>query len=66
MGIWLRGYLQELQCSKTDGNLEHTSQPAGCSAGWRVFFPGASVGLNLFQVAQWALLLQEVGLVCEC
>lgn len=31
------------------GNLERTAQAAGGSAGWRVSFPGASVGLNLFR-----------------
>lgn len=33
------------------GNQEHGAQSAaGRSTGWRVIFPGASVGLNLFQV----------------
>lgn len=34
------------------GNLEHTAQPVGSPIGWRVYFPGGSVGLNLFQAAQ--------------
>ena len=34
------------------GNLEHTTQLAGNSAGWRVAFPGDSLGLNFFQAAQ--------------
>jgi hypothetical protein len=33
------------------GNLELITQPAGSLTGWRVSFPGSSVGLNLFQAA---------------
>ena len=29
------------------GNAEQAAQPAGSSTGWRVSFPGFSVGLNL-------------------
>ena len=48
------------------GNLEHTAQPAGSSTGWRVSFPGASVGLSLFQAAQAGLcFFQAAGLVSE-
>ena len=31
--------------------LEHTAQPTGSSAGWRVFFLVASIGRNLYQSA---------------
>lgn len=32
------------------GNHEYTAQPAGSSVDWRVLFPGACTGLNLFWV----------------
>lgn len=48
-------------------NLQHTAQPAGSSTGRRLFFPGTSVGLRLFQAfglvfassrwLSWSLLL---------
>lgn len=33
-------------------SLEHTAQSTGCSTGWRVPFPCASVGLNVWQAAR--------------
>lgn len=33
------------------GNLKCTTRPAGNSTGWKVWFPGTSVGLCLFQTA---------------
>lgn len=52
------GYLQEyeewLRDNRITGGLEHAIQPAGSSTCWTVSFPGASVGLNLFQAA-WLL-----------
>lgn len=50
-------------------SLLHT-QPAGNSIDWRVPFPGASVGLNPFQVAQIASapsqeLVKSQGLHCN-
>lgn len=38
------------------GNLQHTTQSTGSSTSWRLSLPGASTGLNLFQVVGLGLV----------
>ena len=54
-----RGSSQKLE------NLELIAQAIGSTTGWKMSFPGASVGLILFQITQRFCFFQATGLISE-